>query len=227
MLACTDSFSRGKSARKRRRLSSADYHVTLYVHYFISQLPSRFLKTTPPPILGFDHNTFMICPPRSWTELWVPVPCPDNRLNKCSLLRQHFCSRPYFSCRVFLEQYSVISERVNNEMLACTWQMEKFSCSHHMACDRSFPTIKSAHQAHIPLRALWIYHTNVLAMFNKVSTTWYNSKGLSEKDWEIVSRWALDDITQKDLVWEGLGNSFMIHVMCYKMQGNHWAVARG
>ena len=27
--------------------------------------------------------------------------------------------------------------------------------------------------------------------------------------------------TQKDLVREGLGNSFTIHVMCYKMQGNH------
>ena len=34
-------------------------------------------------------------------------------------------------------------------------------------------------------------------------------------------RRALDDITQKDLVREGLENSFMIHVMCYKMQGNH------
>ena len=32
--------------------------------------------------------------------------------------------------------------------------------------------------------------------------------------------WVLDDITQKDLVREGLGNSF-IHVMCYKMPGNH------
>ena len=33
--------------------------------------------------------------------------------------------------------------------------------------------------------------------------------------------WALDDITQKDLVREGPGKSFMIHVMCYKMHGNH------
>ena len=32
--------------------------------------------------------------------------------------------------------------------------------------------------------------------------------------------WALDDITEKDLVREGLGNSF-VHVMCHKMQGNH------
>ena len=30
-----------------------------------------------------------------------------------------------------------------------------------------------------------------------------------------------EDVTQKDLDREGLGNSFMIHVMCYKMQGNH------
>ena len=47
-----------------------------------------------------------------------------------------------------------------------------------------------------------------------------------------------DHISQKDLVREELGNSFMIHVICYKRQGNHtvwnelpfstvgWVVAR-
>ena len=54
----------------------------------------------------------------------------------------------------------------------------------------------------------------------RCSTDWA-MKPRRKQDRCELNFWALDDITQKDLVREGPGKSFMIHVMCYKMHGNH------